>query len=81
MSATVNVSEKEFDAVAGAVIAAYRAGRHDDVAILDKLARKINASLSHAQFNLAPGLRMASKRTWKDVPSVLEGLAPSARTP
>lgn len=75
MGGLVTVSEREFVAVAIAAVAAQRLGDNVEAAVLDRLARKINAALSRAQ--QIPGA-MSLRQTgpgfsWRDVPSVLNG--------
>lgn len=70
---SINVSEEDFEYVAGAAIDAQRAGRFSEAAGLDKMARKINAALSNARTRANP-LSMCKAMTWQEVPSVLETL-------
>lgn len=72
---SVNVSEKDFTAVACAALEAQTAGDSDQARTLDKLARKINAALTSADplrriATFASGHRSVIR--WQDMPSVLE---------
>lgn len=67
--ANIVITEAEFEAVATAAWDAQDDGDHARAAVLDKLARKINASLSRTK--RAPW-ETGSAFSWKDVDSVLE---------
>lgn len=74
--ANINVSENDFFLAAGAANRAKDAGDRESAQGLDKLARKINASLS-AQSGLRAtrGLGRLFKTkpfTWRDVPTTLK---------
>jgi hypothetical protein len=68
--ASVNISEEEFMAVAGAAYDALMKNDLKTADTLDKLARKMNASLSNS--NLRPFGQKCKPITWQDVPSVLD---------
>lgn len=63
----VNVSEADFEACFNGAHAARDDGDADTAEALDKLARKINASLSHHR--LGP-TKLSRKLGWEDMPSV-----------
>jgi hypothetical protein len=70
---SVNVSEADFAAVAGAAKDAQEAGHHADAGALDKLARKINAALSNETARRASGWGPRLKgASWRNMPSTLE---------
>ena len=72
--ASVNVSQADFEAVAGAANDADRRGDREQALALDKLARKINAALSSREARKACGDWPNAQRspfTWQDVPSTL----------
>lgn len=74
--ASINISEDDFNAVAGAAINAKRAGHIKDATALDKVARKMNAALSNAKYAAARWVSGSSKTlTWKDVPSTIDDLS------
>jgi hypothetical protein len=70
----VNVGEADFQAVASAALTAKASGDMDEARALDKLARKINLALSsdHATAKMARMMGADVKRSWRDIPSVLE---------
>lgn len=73
----INVSEADFDAVAGAAMDAEERGDIEAAKALDKLARKINATLSAATVIRAFGGTTFgprfSRSKWQDMPSTLKG--------
>jgi hypothetical protein len=74
---TVNVAEPDFSAVARAAQEAEDRGDHEAAAVLDKLARKINASLSNATGRKASSshpfsfFHPGTSLRWQDIPSTL----------
>lgn len=70
--ANITISEADFEAVAGAAIAAQGRGERAAAEALDKIARKINASLSNSRGRHTAmfGMQAAALR-WQDVPSTL----------
>lgn len=71
--AKINISERDFDTIAAAAWLAKDVGNNTAAAELDKIARKMNASLSRT--TLPPLARNASSKqslTWLDVPSVFD---------
>lgn len=71
--ASINVTEKDFEAVATAAMDAEESGDMDHAKALDKVARKINAALSAqtaARANPFPTYR--TKTSWRDMPSTLK---------
>lgn len=74
--ASINVSEDDFVIIASAALMAKDRGDMNVAAALDKIARKINASLTGAnplRKSIAfTGLRSVVR--WQDMPSVLEPL-------
>ena len=69
---SINISEADFGAVAGAALDAEAAGRMDDARALDKIARKINAALTARTtlpFAYLTGHRKPVR--WQDMPSTL----------
>lgn len=66
--ASINVSEKDFEALASAAIAADQRGDVEDAARLDIIARKANCALSKSKFAGA-SLGGHGKFSWTDVPS------------
>lgn len=72
MSATINVSESDFDALAAGANYAMECCDKDTAIVLDRIARKANAALSHANLRKNPGFSHVTKQQrWKDVPSTL----------
>lgn len=70
---SINVSEADFAAVAGAAQDAQRRGDDAEAKALDKIARKINAALTNVTVtNSSPFGRMSGSIKWKDMPSTLE---------
>lgn len=72
--ASINVSEKDFEAVRSAALDAHFSGNAKAAASLDKLARKINAALSrdHGTAKACRLMRGAGEPfKWQDAPSVL----------
>lgn len=71
--ANINVSEKDFEALATAANDAKLHGDLEQAEALDKLARKVNAALSNAKHiglrNLG-GIR-GKNMTWQEAPSTL----------
>jgi hypothetical protein len=73
--ASINVSEDDFDAVAGAAMDAKARGDMDDARRLDKIARKINAALTGAtperrSTAWVAGCQRRAMR-WQDMPSTI----------
>ncbi len=70
---SINVSEDDFKIVASAAIDAKASGDLVAAAALDKIARKINASVSNANVRAMAGHlgRGGESIKWTDVPSVL----------
>ena len=70
---SINVSEADFGAVASAAMDALQKGDSAQARALDKIARRINASLSGAKMSqLAPYGLLGKHLTWRDVPSTIE---------
>lgn len=70
----INVSEADFNAVAGAAYDAYMRGDRKEATVLDRLARKINAALTNRTVtNSSPFGRMTGPTKWQDMPSTLPG--------
>jgi len=72
--ATINVGEDDFLAVALAAASAKDEGDMDQARALDKIARKINASLSSAatkQYRWLGGSTKREPLRWQDVPSTI----------
>lgn len=70
----INVSEADFGAVALAAMTAKREGDLEQARALDKVARKINASLSNASSRDVRWLAAGGGRKplgWRDVPSTI----------
>lgn len=71
--ASINISEDDFKAVASAAVDAKLHGDIDHARALDKIARKINLSLSATETRpyawIGGGKR--TKLTWRDMPSVI----------
>lgn len=73
--ASINVSEEDFGAVASAARAAMKRGDHRGAQALDKIARKINASLSGASvtgLRALAGSPRGHGSKWQDMPSTLD---------
>ena len=74
--ASINISEADFCSVAGAARDARDRGDMIEARALDKIARKINAALSHtapmARLARAASGQRCSTVSWKDVPSTLD---------
>lgn len=74
--ASINTSEADFMAVAGAARDAKDRGDMTEAKALDKIARKINAALSHdapmARLARAASGQRCSTSSWKDMPSTLD---------
>lgn len=70
MANTINVGEADFEAVFMAAHAAKDSGDDDLAESLDKIARKINASLSGNAVRYPGGRHTPT--TWRDVPSVFD---------
>lgn len=72
---SINISEDDFETVARAAVEANDRGDSAEAAKLDKIARKINASLTNAnayvQAGKAMGFATRKKFTWRDVPSTI----------
>ena len=72
--ASINISEDDFSAVAGAARDAAKRGDVTEAAALDKIARKINAALSNSGWARKMSRSMGGTGTalnWTDVPSTL----------
>lgn len=72
---SINISESDFCAVAEAAIEAKERGDNDQSEKLDKIARKMNASLTNGSAFARSGQMMGFRQkglTWRDVPSVLK---------
>ena len=69
--ASVSVSEKDFQALHSAANQALEAGDQDLALQLDKLARKVNASLTYQRAPNIPGMPKPKKPSWDDMPSTL----------
>lgn len=78
MSAKISITETDFTLVVRAAIDAQREGCDEDANALDKLARRMNLALSNESIR-GPWLPQAGKRSWKDMPSVLD--VPGAQPP
>ena len=78
--ATINISEADFAAVAGAAIDAFDTGHRKQADALDKIARKINAALTNnhpaAKIALAMSGGLSKPMTWKDAPCTFEHRLP-----
>lgn len=72
--ASINISEDDFMAVAMAAHAAKDAGDMDQAVALDKIARKINASLSAAGTKAYAWIGGGKRKPlgWQDMPSTLD---------
>ena len=74
--AHINVSEADFYALARAAREAQRGGDAEQAAVLDKLARKVNAALAaHSPERMTrrrAGLAVAPAIRWEDTPSTLD---------
>lgn len=76
--ASINVTEDDFFALASAANQAHRARRFEDAKNLDRLARKANAALAHANPVIAgprkSGVHSGAppKLRWQDVPSTID---------
>lgn len=73
---SINISQADFEAVAGAALDAQDAGKMGQAHALDRIARKINAALSVAstrKFAGALGRMFHHKAlSWQDVESILK---------
>ena len=75
--ASIGVTEDDFFALAEAANQAHQARRFNDAKTLDKLARKVNAALAHANPVIAGprkrGVHSGAppKLRWQDVPSTI----------
>lgn len=68
--ASINISEADFAVVAHAAMAAKERGDMESALTLDKIARKINASLTNLA--CARNRRLTGKSmTWEEAPSTL----------
>jgi hypothetical protein len=72
MAKTVDVSEKDFEALFNGAWAAREAGDLETALRLDQLARKTNATLSYARAAKLAGPYRGKRRHWSEVPSVFE---------
>lgn len=70
----INVSEKDFEALVQAAFLAEDMGNRMLADHLDKLARKVNASLTRRANPKTFLTRNAKSFTWRDAPSVFEGI-------
>lgn len=69
---SINISEDDFAAVAGAAVEAQMRGDDVEAKALDKIARKINAALSSATVSAISSMgRVTRKPRWQDMPSTL----------
>ena len=73
--ASANVSERDFEAVATAAVYALKVGDRENMRVLDKLARKINAAISNQDLSRSAKITGGMQQTglaWEDVPSPVE---------
>jgi hypothetical protein len=70
--ASINISEGDFNAIAGAALDARDAGKMIEARALDKIARKINAALSSARYKAVKFGSGSKPIRWWDVPSTIE---------
>ena len=70
--ASINISEKDFEAIAAAAWTAKAAGDEVDAAALDKIGRKMNAALSKASARrtCGPAMGGGGPVRWQDMPSL-----------
>lgn len=59
--ASVNITEKEYQALFGVVIDLQERGETEDAAALDKLAQKMNTALSRGRMPIVPGYMRESE--------------------
>ena len=70
--AHINISEGDFETVAGAALDAKYHGDLGQARKLDKIARKINAALSRSKVPFGGKAGPATETfTWRDVPSTI----------
>ena len=59
--ASVNFSEKEYEAVCGAAMDAHRKGDLTNARLLNELASKMNHAITAARYPIAPGFRATQR--------------------
>jgi hypothetical protein len=69
---TINVSQADFEAVAGAAWEAKFNHKEDAAAALDKIARKINCALSAQPYD--PRIGNVGRLTWRDMPGTFDAM-------
>lgn len=69
---SINISESDFIVVANAALDSYYKGDEEEADALDKIARKINASLTNAETRKLAAPFRHKAITWEEIPSVLE---------
>jgi hypothetical protein len=70
--ASISITEQEFGIVAHAARQAERRGDMHDARALDKIARKMNATLTYNTIKRTSPFVMAVKPSWRDMPSTLD---------
>lgn len=63
--ASVNFSEKEYEAVATAAYYALRKGDRDGASLLNELASKMNHALTGARHPATPGFRGVARKKYR----------------
>lgn len=69
--ASISITEDDFTVLAAAAHEALQRGDVEDAMKLDKIARKMNASLGNASMAGVPKRPGVKGLTWQDVPSTL----------
>lgn len=70
---SINISERDYELVAGAAMDAEQKGHREEAEGLDKIARKINAALTAVTTRPYSWLSGSERKplTWQDMPSTL----------
>jgi ATP-dependent Lon protease len=72
--ASINISEQDFDTLFNAAHLAKENGDMELAKKIDKIARKINASLSNAKFSKSPFKSSRDNLSWKEINSVFKDI-------